>query len=126
MLSKSGRFIQKKHSISGGSVGLFEGKRIGRKKNLEVLEVQIKKLKAEESKLSGQLYTIKGKLEKLEAGISTEQIEAEKNKLNQLLREKATLSTRLENTVALIADFCLLYTSPSPRDQRGSRMPSSA
>ena len=23
-------------------------------------------------------------------------------------------------------DFCLLYTSPSPRDQRGSRMPSSA
>ena len=24
------------------------------------------------------------------------------------------------------ADGCLLYTSPSPRDQRGSRMPSSA
>ena len=24
------------------------------------------------------------------------------------------------------ANFCLLYTSPSPRDQRGSRMPSSA
>ena len=24
------------------------------------------------------------------------------------------------------AHFCLLYTSPSPRDQRGSRMPSSA
>ena len=25
-----------------------------------------------------------------------------------------------------VASFCLLYTSPSPRDQRGSRMPSSA
>ena len=25
-----------------------------------------------------------------------------------------------------ISDSCLLYTSPSPRDQRGSRMPSSA
>ena len=25
-----------------------------------------------------------------------------------------------------IQDFCLLYTSPSPRDQLGSRMPSSA
>ena len=24
------------------------------------------------------------------------------------------------------AEVCLLYTSPSPRDQRGSRMPSSA
>ena len=26
----------------------------------------------------------------------------------------------------LRASICLLYTSPSPRDQRGSRMPSSA
>ena len=26
----------------------------------------------------------------------------------------------------LVFYFCLLYTSPSPRDQRGSRMPSSA
>ena len=26
----------------------------------------------------------------------------------------------------LISSVCLLYTSPSPRDQRGSRMPSSA
>ena len=25
-----------------------------------------------------------------------------------------------------LVQFCLLYTSPSPRDQRGSRMPSSA
>ena len=25
-----------------------------------------------------------------------------------------------------VINFCLLYTSPSPRDQRGSRMPSSA
>ena len=27
---------------------------------------------------------------------------------------------------ATVASYCLLYTSPSPRDQRGSRMPSSA
>ena len=27
---------------------------------------------------------------------------------------------------APLSDLCLLYTSPSPRDQRGSRMPSSA
>ena len=32
------------------------------------------------------------------------------------------------NTKIHFTDFytCLLYTSPSPRDQRGSRMPSSA
>ena len=30
------------------------------------------------------------------------------------------------NEIYTLADDCLLYTSPSPRDQRGSRMPSSA
>ena len=28
--------------------------------------------------------------------------------------------------ISRMSIFCLLYTSPSPRDQRGSRMPSSA
>ena len=40
------------------------------------------------------------------------------NSLHDLLR----LS---ESPIDLLKD-CLLYTSPSPRDQRGSRMPSSA
>ena len=31
-----------------------------------------------------------------------------------------------EQRVDELLEFCLLYTSPSPRDQRGSRMPSSA
>ena len=30
------------------------------------------------------------------------------------------------STLPTLVDSCLLYTSPSPRDQRGSRMPSSA
>ena len=34
---------------------------------------------------------------------------------------------RVANTaLGAISFLCLLYTSPSPRDQRGSRMPSSA
>ena len=31
-----------------------------------------------------------------------------------------------ENELSVILDSCLLYTSPSPRDKRQSRMPSSA
>ena len=31
-----------------------------------------------------------------------------------------------DSVMQIRADSCLLYTSPSPRDQRGSRMPSSA
>ena len=33
---------------------------------------------------------------------------------------------KVKRIVYLYMDGCLLYTSPSPRDQRGSRMPSSA
>ena len=44
-------------------------------------------------------------------------------------QEKAA-ATKVDSPYAAIAngkvDVCLLYTSPSPRDQRGSRMPSSA
>ena len=32
----------------------------------------------------------------------------------------------IEHKTAEYVKACLLYTSPSPRDQRGSRMPSSA
>ena len=44
-------------------------------------------------------------------------------------RAIAQLETELEErdeTIAALREACLLYTSPSPRDQRGSRMPSSA
>ena len=49
--------------------------------------------------------------------------------LNETLtRSIPLIFTGLAAAVAFRAKFynCLLYTSPSPRDQRGSRMPSSA
>ena len=36
------------------------------------------------------------------------------------------MTVELENGDRVAFGHCLLYTSPSPRDQRGSRMPSSA
>ncbi|MEJ7682201.1 MAG: hypothetical protein WKG06_31005 [Segetibacter sp.] len=41
VLEKHGKFVKGKFSLSGGSVGLFEGKKIGRAKNLEKLHEQI-------------------------------------------------------------------------------------
>ena len=38
----------------------------------------------------------------------------------------AILKTYEDVNIAIEGHTCLLYTSPSPRDQRGSRMPSSA
>ena len=58
--------------------------------------------------------------------------ETEDNFLTQLRADyPVTLSkvgdkTWVHTTNYTLPGHCLLYTSPSPRDQRGSRMPSSA
>ena len=63
--------------------------------------------------------------------------EAESVRIAALERKLDTMRARLDAAEGLPAspettgdragiDVCLLYTSPSPRDQRGSRMPSSA
>lgn len=41
VLEKSGKYVKGKYSLTGGSVGLFEGKKIGRAKNLEKLIEEI-------------------------------------------------------------------------------------
>ncbi|MDX1939894.1 MAG: chromosome segregation protein SMC [Saprospiraceae bacterium] len=104
LLSKSGRFIQRKFSISGGSVGLFEGKKIGRKKNLEILEVQIKKLEKESNSLSTEFYNAKSKIETLKAQRVPAQIQEARNELNKVTQQKITFYTRLENFETFLRD----------------------
>jgi len=41
ILEKHGKYVKGKYSLTGGSVGMFEGKKIGRAKNLEKLAEQI-------------------------------------------------------------------------------------
>ncbi len=41
VLEKHGKYVKGKYSLTGGSVGVFEGKKIGRAKNLEKLAEQI-------------------------------------------------------------------------------------
>ena len=51
------------------------------------------------------------------------------NTYDQLIEWKDIIKREARKNPGLTSiqdDFCLLYTSPSPRDQRGSRMPSSA
>ena len=43
-----------------------------------------------------------------------------------MLLDRAFKMDMAQRLVMLVIMACLLYTSPSPRDQRGSRMPSSA
>jgi chromosome segregation protein len=55
-ITKSGKLTKRRFSISGGSVGLFEGKKIGRAKNLEKLEKEIKELTKKLTKFEQALF----------------------------------------------------------------------
>ena len=102
LLSQSGRFIQRRYSVSGGSIGLFEGKKIGRKKNLEVLDTAIKKLEREENRLSTQFFNLKSNIENLKSKRTPNQIKDIRKSLNALLQQKASLAARLENFESFI------------------------
>ena len=52
-------------------------------------------------------------------------IDVLKEQYNEKLKIEGILLTMYDRRLRM-ANICLLYTSPSPRDQRGSRMPSSA
>jgi chromosome segregation protein len=97
LLSRSGRFIQRKISLSGGSIGLFEGKKIGRKKNLEVLEKNILKAEKEANSLSTQYYNLKERLQELKNQNYQKDIQHQNAQLNQLGQRKVSLLTKFEN-----------------------------
>ena len=44
VLEKTGKYVKGKYSLTGGSVGLFEGKKIGRVKNLGKLQEEVRRL----------------------------------------------------------------------------------
>lgn len=104
LLSKSGRFIRRPYSVSGGSIGLFEGKKIGRKKNLEILDSAIKKSEREGNRLSTEFYNLKNKIEALKAQRTSDRMQKERNELNKLMQEMVSLSTRLENFEGFIKE----------------------
>lgn len=97
VLSQGGSFIKRKFSLSGGSVGLFEGKKIGRKKNLEVLEKVIQKLDRERDQLTTELLELKSSLEELKRQNQQLSIDTERQLLNETSQQKVSISTRLEN-----------------------------
>jgi len=99
LLSQNGKYVRTAHSLSGGAVGLFTGKRIGRNKNLEELQKDIAQLEKNRLRIRGEAEKIQEKLSKLKV----QQIElvkgnkqAEEN-FNKLNNETVTLRNRLEN-----------------------------
>lgn len=104
LLSKTGHFIKRSRSVSGGSVGLFEGKKIGRKKNLEILSEAINRGEEKAQKLSTAFYEIQSELKALKNQNIQKQIQQQQRGLNQLVQQRVSLKTRLENFEGFIAE----------------------
>lgn len=103
ILHHEGKFNRHKLGLSGGSVGLFEGKRIGRAKNLENLAKEIKALnqhiadlQATENEQAGLLVSLKSQSQK-------EIIDELRIQLNRIQNEWTSVKTKQEQYQAFIS-----------------------
>ena len=83
---------------------MFEGKKIGRKKNLEILDNAIKRGEEEENVLSTEMYNLKTSIENLKAKQSRQAIQQEQQMLNKVSQERVSLAARLESFESYIRD----------------------
>ncbi len=103
MLDKDGKVTFRKYSISGGSIGLFEGKRIGRAKNLEKLEVEIKDLKSRQGETEKSLAKLQSQLEELKLASKAPQLEEVKEELARIKEIEVSVQTKQEQFLELLS-----------------------
>lgn len=104
-IEKSGSFISKGNIISGGSVGLFEGKKIGRRKNLEVLEKKLEKLEKEIATLTEKVDKIRKEIKRQVSEDHTLDIKQKSAQVNNLIQQRVGFATRLENIESFVSSF---------------------
>ena len=96
-LSNLGTFIKTRNSLSGGSMGLFEGKKIGRKKNLEKIQKNLDKLGKQKDKIELSLSRITEELQIIKGSTDSNDIDALQIELNKYIQQKARLTSQVES-----------------------------
>lgn len=102
-ISENGKYTKRKFSISGGSVGLFEGKRIGRAKNLEKLDKEIKDLNKKVSSTRNNLDNKLSDLMKLKEISYKKTLEEWQNKINAINQDFVSVRTKKEQLAELLS-----------------------
>ena len=102
-IAKSGQITRGRYHMSGGSVGLFEGKRIGRAKNLEKLSSKIKKLTTEQGNVHTRIIAEELKVEELEGSSRQDQLEEVRSQMTQLNESYISLKTKQEQFHSLLS-----------------------
>jgi chromosome segregation protein len=102
LIGKSGKFNKSRHTMAGGSVGLFEGKRIGRAKNLDNLLKEIKQAETRIGSFKNQSQELQSTLTALRASGQANEIRQKQTDLNKLNTELVTVKTKQEQYQAFI------------------------
>nr|WP_294942069.1 chromosome segregation protein SMC [uncultured Mucilaginibacter sp.] len=102
LIGKSGKFNKSRHTMAGGSVGLFEGKRIGRAKNLDNLLKEIKQAEGRIGTFKSQSEELQSTLAALKASGRANELRQKQADLNKLNTELVTVKTKQEQYQAFI------------------------
>ncbi len=103
ILHPEGKFSKNRLGLNGGSVGLFEGKRIGRAKNLESLTKEIKELNQKIEKLQQDEADAIDQLATLRITSQKDVIDELRMVLNRLNNELISVKTKQEQYQTFIA-----------------------
>lgn len=97
ILEKSGKYVKGKFTLTGGSVGLFEGKKIGRAKNLEKLLEDIQSQEKVVNALKEQIQEQHSSVLVFNEQLKENEIRSTEQAINTLINEVFANKNRLEN-----------------------------
>ena len=102
LIHVSGKLIKRNYSLSGGSVGLFEGKRIGRAKNLENLKKEIQQLQKTVTKEEAETAKKQETLKQLKSVSYQRELDEKSGQLNRLQQEFIQVDTEFKQVQQLL------------------------
>lgn len=102
LLTASGSVVRRRYSYHGGSIGIFEGKRIGRAKNLEKLQTEIAKKSEKLATLKVQVATRQQELITLRQQRKQKDLELAQQTIGRLQQEQVALQTKREQLASLL------------------------
>jgi chromosome segregation protein len=100
VLEKTGKFVKGKYTLTGGSVGLFEGKKIGRAKNLEKLAEDITDQESVVNLLKSDIQFKHNEVIAFNDQLKEGNIKQTESEINQLTNEVFAAKNRIENLQA--------------------------
>jgi len=97
VIEKHGKYVKGKYSLTGGSVGLIEGKKIGRAKNLEKLQEEILTQSAIVEKLRADIQARHNEVIAYNEDLRENAVKETEREIQQLTNEVFALHNKLEN-----------------------------